>query len=1619
MKSIEDKALVSLLLKSIKEICTIREAPIVNYKDYPVHMDLLEILKLDTEEKYIHFYEHDEQGKVLSIQKPKYTSCPKPDNIIENWLNTGWNDYEKEASYIKNNEETGENFQDVKERVISYEQWIKQRNEWVNEQRRLKKIDRLFMKFYAINNSFHIGMEENELLFAFGVFKDARKRVAHPLFTKKLRITDEDIAHNVITLYDANDNIKLDVAFLNAISDNEFNNIGNIIDEINTNDIDVYNQDNAADFLRRVIHWLTSKGEYCDKDKEDFYHYDFIVTYCPIIIMRTPKSGLVNFVNNIQEAIENGIEIPAHFIDIVHPIDKEDVISYPTKNAIEDKLAAISGEDTEIYMTKPANKEQLRIAREIEQSDAVEVQGPPGTGKTHTIANLIGHFLAQGKTVLVTSEKVKALTVLKDKLEEEIQPLCVPVFDNNQREMESSVNAITGKINQIDIKELQNKITVQKLDREKIIHTLNEERKKIFEIRNREAKHIVYDGENYSVLDIAKFIAENKNLLDYIPGKVEESPDTPLTIEEFKFLYECNKKLSVSDCAELSLTLPSYSEFILPEKLEQLLQDISNYDLQTHQIKNIDFSKFEENFITNQISYKDRVIFSNPDKENLHELQQLLKDISTLTDWQISVIQDVVNEGGYRLRWEKLLEAIDKFYIEQEKFVGNSVGVEILISSDVQRDLQPDIMKKNLIDISQKLQNGGKIGKMYRFLHGTVKKILEGIHINGHEIQNSDEAKLILDKIRRDEAYERLKNIWNDIFKNKNVSNLDDINDNLINYIRIISKQVKRALKWEETWYVPYVNSLLKAGFNKELLISKEQYSLNVANYIEKINEQVNAFVQLALLYDAKMQIKHEIHRAEDIFCNEILQKSKYCQGMLKALKNYDSKQYACLYQEYVILYDKTSMYRKRNELLLELRQKAACWAKAIQCREGVHNSEQIPYDIKKAWKTKQFDMIFRNLFSESLVTRQKKVETLSSELRKITAKLASDMAWLQLKKRLEGKKEIQANLGSWISLIKRIGKNTGKNAPLYRHQAQQCMLTGQKAIPAWIVPVKRALDMFNPSQNHFDIAIVDEASQSSLEALAITFLANKIIVVGDDRQVSPMNIGMDISKVNDILKKYLAEYVKDWALFNGKTSFYELVGRSFQPLMLREHFRCVPEIIGYSNEKFYDNQILPLRDASSSQLVPPVINYRVDGIREGKTNEEEAETIISLLMACCEQKEYENKTFGVISLLGDEQAQKINDMISRYIKDYAIIKKRMLIAGNAASFQGDERDVIFLSLVDDMGSVRKSTTDDTAKRFNVAVSRARDQLWVVNSLDYTALQTDDLKYGLLEYAANYEEHRKLALDIQEKSESPFECEVAQFLSAAGYHFIQQYEVGAYRIDIVVIYGNKKIAVECDGEQYHSGEIKIQQDMERQCILERVGWKFIRIPGGIFYRDKEKTMQQVYKQFQEYGIFPETIERKAVDKTSDLIERVKRRAREIRKNWNNEDNVSELDCDMIDEATECNEIYSADTMERQHHHTDNLAYPINRKKNINSNSFKEMRNTTVTNKKKKDQNINMNNTLEHMNENDIVIHKMFGEGRVKDVDGSYINVVFQDMSTRKFQVPQAFKAGFLKLKKKD
>ncbi len=102
---------------------------------------------------------------------------------------------------------------------------------------------------------------------------------------------------------------------------------------------------------------------------------------------------------------------------------------------------------------------------------------------------------------------------------------------------------------------------------------------------------------------------------------------------------------------------------------------------------------------------------------------------------------------------------------------------------------------------------------------------------------------------------------------------------------------------------------------------------------------------------------------------------------------------------------------------------------------------------------------------------------------------------------------------------------------------------------------------------------------------------------------------------------------------------------------------------------------------------------------------------------------------------------------------------------------------------------------------------------------------------------------------------------------------------------MVVSGGGKRVGIECDGEQWH-GPDKLQEDMERQAILERLGWKFIRIRGSVFFRDPDRAMATVFQRLEELGILPERVS-SMVPSTENLevIERVRCRAQELQGEW--------------------------------------------------------------------------------------------------------------------------------------
>lgn len=456
----------------------------------------------------------------------------------------------------------------------------------------------------------------------------------------------------------------------------------------------------------------------------------------------------------------------------------------------------------------------------------------------------------------------------------------------------------------------------------------------------------------------------------------------------------------------------------------------------------------------------------------------------------------------------------------------------------------------------------------------------------------------------------------------------------------------------------------------------------------------------------------------------------------------------------------------------------------------------------------------------------------------------------------------VRAALEAYRTAIQRIGKGTGVKAARYRQDARRAADQANIAIPCWIMPHYRVSESLPSGFGLFDLVIIDEASQSDLTALPSIFRAKKVLIVGDDKQVSPEGIGLQNNQILNIMAQHLSNQVELYRpLFAPDRSIYDLFKVVFakSSVMLKEHFRCIAPIIEYSRREFYNGELKPLRlPKASERLDPPLVDvYLMDGCRVGKKNPAEARFIVDEIRRIVENPAFAHRSIGVVSLLGTEQALTIMEQLNEKLGE-EVITRHEIACGDARTFQGKERDIMFLSMVVVSGNTQAQTRDTFAQRLNVAASRARDRMYLVRSIEQEDLSpSDTLRAALIQhFKTPFTQAPKVIEDLRELCESPFECEVFDVLTQLGYRVTPQVPVGAYRIDMVVEGDNDhRLAIECDGDQHHGPE-KWDADMRRQRILERAGWRFWRSFASTFVMRRDEVIKDLVDTLSHHGIRP-------------------------------------------------------------------------------------------------------------------------------------------------------------------
>ncbi|HTW92374.1 MAG TPA: AAA domain-containing protein [bacterium] len=413
--------------------------------------------------------------------------------------------------------------------------------------------------------------------------------------------------------------------------------------------------------------------------------------------------------------------------------------------------------------------------------------------------------------------------------------------------------------------------------------------------------------------------------------------------------------------------------------------------------------------------------------------------------------------------------------------------------------------------------------------------------------------------------------------------------------------------------------------------------------------------------------------------------------------------------------------------------------------------------------------------------------------------------------------------------------------------------------LPCWVMNVNDVCRVFPLEPGLFDVVIVDEASQCHLMgALPLLYRAKSAIVVGDEKQLPNSDLMFFPVPTNALIKRRygIDALPKAFAFDVLESSLLDLVALwRERKVFLNEHYRSLPEIIAFSNSRFYSNQLRIMTHGAAAPVGGAFEVIHVQGALEDENsvNQKEADLLIADLTRRMRDPAYENMSFGVLSLYR-EQAAYIRAKLEDILIDDSTLATRSarepLIASTVDGFQGDERDVIFYSFRYAPNShpgvvlaIQQANRGES--RMNVAFTRARKKV-----ICYTSMDVSEFPAGLVrDFLIHCKNPNCGPIPALSVHDSPFEEDVCMLLERRGLNVIPQYPACGFRIDLVVTDASgRRLAVECDGRFHYddAGELRIE-DIERQHILERAGWHVFRVPSRKYWHSRDQCIEQVVR----------------------------------------------------------------------------------------------------------------------------------------------------------------------------
>lgn len=936
----------------------------------------------------------DTRHALLSVTRPALTSAPAPPAEIREWLRSGWqnpaNDVEWRETRNQSDDGHGTHvlrFDDDATRPVLLERWIETREQWRLNELPARRAMRVFEQLYELHGRIERESERVELVLGDGILSWAVEggSLFHPIVLQRAQLVFDPSAPR-FDVVDTDQGPELYTALFQSIPGITPQAIARCKDELEQQGLHPLAAETSG-FLRGFAGVLSPHSEFVQNSVVPRDSETPMIGRSPVLFLRRRILGYSSAIEAVLERLDREEEICTGLWNVVGIDTSSEQTEDPDQPQPELHEYLPTGG---ILFGKEANPEQVRIARRLKRHGSVLVQGPPGTGKSHTIANLIGHLLAQGQTVLVTSHTTKALRVLRSHIVAELQPLCVSVLDSDldsREELRQAVEGISRRVSESDAEALRHDAAQLTEFRQQLLDQLHRLHDDLLNARSDEYRDVVIAGAAWAPSVAARRVAEGPGMHDWIPGPVQLGEPLPLSTGELIELYATNRLTEPEDDRAVDEPLPDVSALMEPDELDQIVaerQDLSEVE-----------NRADEFWQANKFTLKQLSRL-----ESLYDdFRRLAEEVHSLRDWELAAVAAGFNGDAERRVWQELLRRIAELRSDADEFRLTLVQSQPQIDSELTLDDQLRVLS----GICEHLKNQGTLSGWRLLLRPSWNRLVRSARVGGQRPKTAEHFRALhaLSSLRA--ARHELARIWDAVGAANGLPRSGELGDNLEQPCSLYVGRIEECLSFCGNRLQPLIAELREFGFHWDGFLNRQP-----PNH-ERFGELLRIVDAVAPLQG---QLVSRSRRLRAAYLRKKLQESaeylqrfdtRYTSPLLCALQQTDLIAYREAYTALLQFVNRRDNILRRRELLGCLERLAEAWAASIRNRVGVHSADSIPGagDAVAAWEWRQLHDELERRAATDLETFGQQIESLQHQIRDCTVQLIDRLAWARQVKRI------------------------------------------------------------------------------------------------------------------------------------------------------------------------------------------------------------------------------------------------------------------------------------------------------------------------------------------------------------------------------------------------------------------------------------------------------------------------------------------------------------------------------------------------------------------------------------------------------------------------------------------